>query len=118
MITTRLLSQTLAVWPNSRLNTPMVPGPHTSCVMSTSAFTQMLSPACTEDLPAARARIFSVNVINSKSVRSLAVSLRFLQSLFNRHDVQRVDANFVTFLVEHDDQPRAWRHPHEVWMNH
>src|SRR5688500_16687904 len=65
MMTTRLGSQTLAALPNSRLNTPMVPGPQTSCVMSTSAFTQMLSPACTEDLPAARARIFSVNVIGA-----------------------------------------------------
>src|ERR1043166_3540407 len=62
-MTTRLGSQTLAALPNSRLNTPMVPGPQTSCVMSTSAFTQILSPAGTEALPAARARIFSVNVI-------------------------------------------------------
>src|ERR1051325_7408606 len=69
MMTTRLGSQTFAVLPNSRLNTPMVPGPQTSCVMSTSAFTQILSPACTEDLPAARARIFSVNVIRCESKR-------------------------------------------------
>src|SRR5665213_854611 len=64
------LSQTFASLPNSRLNTPMVPGPQTSCVMSTSAFTQILSPAWTEALPAARARIFSVNVIRNKHSRS------------------------------------------------
>src|ERR1035437_3203508 len=63
MMTILFLSQTFASLPNSRLNTPMVPGPQTSCVMSTSAFTQMLSPAWTLALPAARARIFSVNVI-------------------------------------------------------
>src|SRR5689334_14687103 len=63
MITTRFRSQTLAFGPNSRLKTPMVPGPQTSCVISTSAFTQMLSPACTRALPAARASIFSVKVM-------------------------------------------------------
>src|SRR5882724_7325306 len=41
----------------------MVPGPQTSWVISTSALTQTLSPACTRALPAARARIFSVSVI-------------------------------------------------------
>src|SRR5690242_3149966 len=63
MMTTRFLSQTLASLPNSRLNTPMVPGPQTSWVMRTSALTQMLSPAWTFALPAARARIFSVSVM-------------------------------------------------------
>src|SRR5664279_2749125 len=72
MMTILFLSQTFAVWPNSRLNTPMVPGPQTSCVMSTSAFTQMLSPAWTLALPAARARIFSVNVIRTKISRCTA----------------------------------------------
>jgi hypothetical protein len=48
------------------LNTPMVPGPHTSWVMSTSAWTHTLSPASTRDLPDARAKIFSVNVIQSE----------------------------------------------------
>src|SRR5262249_29736911 len=47
----------------SRLKTPMVPGPYTSCVINMSALTQMFSPAWTLDLPAARARIFSVSVI-------------------------------------------------------
>src|SRR6266568_3842228 len=63
MITTLFRSQTLASLPNSRLKTPIVPGPHTSCVIRISAFTQMLSPACARALPDARARIFSVNVI-------------------------------------------------------
>src|SRR6266404_2605001 len=69
MMTTLLRSQTLASLPNSRLKTPMVPGPHTSCVMRTSALTQTLSPAWTLALPAARARIFSVNVIIVASVQ-------------------------------------------------
>src|ERR1035441_328254 len=64
MITTLLGSQTLAVWPNSRLKTPMVPGPQTSCVIRMSAWAQTLSPAWTRALPAARASIFSVKVIN------------------------------------------------------
>src|SRR5258706_15161726 len=63
MMTTLLRSHTLASCPNSRLKTPIVPGPHTSCVISTSAFTQTLSPASTRGFPAARASIFSVSVI-------------------------------------------------------
>src|SRR2546422_8285047 len=63
MTTTRWRSHTLADGPNSRLNTPIVPGPQTSWVISTSALIQTLSPACTRALPAARARIFSVSVI-------------------------------------------------------
>src|SRR5258708_24240522 len=62
-MTTLFRSQTLAFLPNSPLKTPIVPGPHTSCVIRMSAFTQILSPAFVRDLPAARARIFSVNVI-------------------------------------------------------
>src|SRR5258708_4017167 len=62
-MTTLFRSQTLAFLPNSRLKTPIVPGPHTSCVIRMSAFTQILSPACVRALLAARARIFSVNVI-------------------------------------------------------
>ena len=62
MITTRLRSQTLAFSPNSRLNIPMVPGPQISWVMSTSALTHTLSPACTEALPAARATDLAVCV--------------------------------------------------------
>src|SRR2546430_3576728 len=62
-MTTLLRSQTFAFLPNSRLNTPIVPGPQTSWVISTSAWTHTLSPASTRDLPAARARIFSVSVI-------------------------------------------------------
>src|ERR1041385_993991 len=65
MITIRSRSHTFALGPNSRLNTPIGPGPQTSCVIKTSAFTQMLSPASTLALCAARARIFSVNVKNS-----------------------------------------------------
>src|SRR3954452_5744620 len=66
-MTTLFRSQTLASLPNSRLKTPIVPGPQTSWVISTSALTQTLSPACTRGLPAARAKTFSVNVINPKS---------------------------------------------------
>src|SRR5687768_4825568 len=66
MITTRWRSQTFADLPNSRLNTPIVPGPQTSWVIRISAFTQILSPAWTWDLPEARARIFSLNVIEQK----------------------------------------------------
>src|SRR5258706_15617437 len=62
-MTTRWRSQTLAAGTNSRLNTPMVPGPQTSWVINTSAFTQTLSPAATVALPEARARSFSVSVI-------------------------------------------------------
>src|SRR5205823_3168461 len=64
--TTLLRSQTRASFPNSRLKTPMVPGPHTSWVMRMSAFAQTFSPACTHALPAARARIFSVSVIMAR----------------------------------------------------
>src|SRR3954462_9625568 len=63
MITTFLASQTLASLPNSRLKTPMVPGPQTSCVIRTSTFTHTLSPGCTCAFPEARARTFSVKVI-------------------------------------------------------
>src|SRR5881396_3227414 len=66
MMTILLRSQTLAFLPNSRLNTPMVPGPQTSWVISTSALTHTLSPASTRALPDARAKIFSVNVIRSE----------------------------------------------------
>src|SRR5213593_2214193 len=61
MMTTLSLSQTLAVAPNSLLNTPIVPGPHTSWVMRTSTLTQTLSPGWTDFLPDARAMIFSVS---------------------------------------------------------
>jgi hypothetical protein len=61
-------SQTLAFWPNSRLNTPIVPGPQTSWVISTSAFTQMLSPASTRALPEARARIFYSSMVEPQIV--------------------------------------------------
>src|SRR4051794_17695764 len=70
MITIRDLSQTLAALPNSRLKTPMVPGPQTSWVIRMSAFTQTLSPACTRVFPEARARIFSVSVILNINRRS------------------------------------------------
>ena len=63
MMTTFSRSQTLASVPKCFLNTPMVPGPQTSCVMSTSTLTQTLSPGSTGSRPAARARIFSVSVI-------------------------------------------------------
>ena len=42
---------------------PTVPGPQTSCVMSTSTSTQTLSPGVTLVRPACLARIFSVRVI-------------------------------------------------------
>src|SRR3954468_23015799 len=65
IITTFFWSQTFAFWPNSRLKTPIVPGPQTSCVIKMSAFTQTFSPAETFALPAALAKIFSVKVINT-----------------------------------------------------
>src|SRR6516164_9071022 len=68
MMTTLLRSQILASFPNSRLKTPMVPGPQTSCVIRISALTQTFSPAWTRGLPAARARIFSVSVIRELSI--------------------------------------------------
>src|SRR5262249_11014640 len=63
MRTTLSRSQTLALWPKCCLKMPMVPGPQTSCVMSTSTSTQMFSPGAVAPRPAARARIFSVIVI-------------------------------------------------------
>src|SRR5476651_1081637 len=63
MMTILFLSQTLAFLPNSRLNTPIVPGPQTSWVRRTSVFTQTFSPGATWALPLARASSFSVNVI-------------------------------------------------------
>src|ERR1700693_1210972 len=67
MMTSFLRSQTLASWPNSRLKMPIVPGPQTSWVMRTSTFTQTLSPGWTCALPLARARTFSVRVINLRA---------------------------------------------------
>src|ERR1700722_12483134 len=67
MMTIFSRSHTLALAPNSRLNTPMVPGPHTSWVMRTSTFTQTLSPGCTDFLPDARAMIFSVSGIGTST---------------------------------------------------
>src|SRR5581483_10260626 len=61
-------SQTLAALPNSRLKTPMVPGPQTSWVMRTSTFTHTLSPAWTCALPLARASTFSVRVIRGTTI--------------------------------------------------
>src|SRR5215211_5435233 len=63
MMTTFSLSHTWASWPKCFLNTPIVPGPHTSCVIRTSTFTHTLSFGFTWSRPAARARIFSVRVI-------------------------------------------------------
>src|SRR5437899_2492308 len=62
MMTTLSRSQTLAFGPKCCLKTPMVPGPHTSWVMSTSVLTQMLSAGATAARPAWRAKTFSVNV--------------------------------------------------------
>src|SRR5207249_4285840 len=73
MMTTLVLSQTLASLPNSRLNTPIVPGPHTSWVMRMSTFTHTLSPAWTCALPLARARTFSVRVIRAESIHARAM---------------------------------------------
>src|SRR5258708_6963285 len=68
MITSFFGSQTLAALPNSRLKTPMVPGPHTSWVMRMSTFTHTLSPAWTCALPLARASTFSVRVIRGTTI--------------------------------------------------
>src|SRR5687768_13189213 len=63
MITTLLASHTFASLPNSRLKTPIVPGPQTSCVIKRSTPTHTLSPGATRALLLARARTFSVRVI-------------------------------------------------------
>src|SRR5262249_53212574 len=63
MITTLSRSQTLASLPKCCLKMPMVPGPQTSWVISTSTSVQTLSPARTASRLAWRARIFSVKVI-------------------------------------------------------
>src|SRR6185295_8412195 len=65
MMTTPSGFHTFASWPNSRLKMPIVPGPQTSWVISTSALTHTLSPGRTSALPEARARIFSVMVIGA-----------------------------------------------------
>src|SRR5437762_14380407 len=78
MMTILLRSQTLASLPNSRLKTPMVPGPQTSWVINTSAWTQTLSPDWTRALPAARARIFSVKVIVQSNLADFRGWLKFL----------------------------------------
>src|SRR6266567_8113062 len=87
-MTTLFRSQTLAFLPNSRLKTPIVPGPQTSCVISTSAFTQMLSPACTRFWPAARARIFSVKVIKRSQKLNGAA-----------HELQQGNRSFQQFIM-------------------
>src|SRR5438876_12247250 len=120
MITTLVRSQTLAVLPNSRWKTPMVPGPHTSWVMSTSVFTQTLSPAWTRCLPAARARIFSVNVIRKNgSTRTFAFRPGTpLRTFVNRYDMQRIDLCDRVVLPDDEHQTRSdsdkigMRHPH------
>src|SRR5438093_13560525 len=78
MMTTLSLSQTLAVAPNSRLKTPIVPGPQTSWVMRTSTLTQTLSPGRTAFLPDARAMIFSVSVMQ----RILRYNIGMVESWF------------------------------------
>src|SRR5213593_2453814 len=74
MMTTLSLSQTLAVAPNSLLNTPIVPGPHTSWVMRMSTLTQTLSPGWTDFLPEARAMIFSVSVTPRDNTQSVSTA--------------------------------------------
>src|SRR5690242_7300762 len=63
MMTTFSGSQTRAPAPKCCLKMPIVPGPHTSCVIRISTSTQILSPGPTRSRPACRARICSVNVI-------------------------------------------------------
>src|SRR6266508_4155593 len=115
MMTTLLRSQTLAAGPNSRLNTPMVPGPQTSCVMSTSAFTHTLSPACTCALPAARARIFSVSVIRSKSLGTYPVPF-CVGIVLDCDDVQRINSRESSRLAGHKDLSR--NHHHKIRVRH
>src|SRR5688572_25619732 len=80
MITIFRLSQTRAEAPNSLLKTPIVPGPQTSWVIRISAFTQTLSPASTLALPAARAKIFSVKVIETVRVTEPAAYRNLLSN--------------------------------------
>ena len=56
-MTTFSRSQTLASLPKCCLKMPMVPGPQTSCVMSTSTLTQIFSPGLTR-VPAGGGRGF------------------------------------------------------------
>src|ERR1043166_6668557 len=77
MMTTLSLSQTFAVAPNSLLNTPIVPGPHTSWVMRLSTLTQTLSPGCTDFLREARAMIFSVSVTPQDNTQSVSAAQHF-----------------------------------------
>src|SRR3954452_5582927 len=69
-------SQTFASWPNSRLKTPMLPGPQTSWVRRMSALTQILLPASTRSFPLARAKIFSVRVIAAGNVRRTTAQIK------------------------------------------
>ena len=59
----RVLSHTLASRPNSSWKMPIVPGPQTSWVMSTSTSHQTFSPGVTRSRPAWAAKIFSVIVM-------------------------------------------------------
>src|SRR6478735_3948015 len=63
MITTRSRSHTFALRPNFSWKMPIVPGPHTSCVMRMSTSTHTLSLGLTWLLPVCLARIFSVMVM-------------------------------------------------------
>jgi hypothetical protein len=75
-MTTFSRSQTLASSPNSFLKMPMVPGPQTSCVMSTSMSTHTFSPGSSAARSDALARIFSVIVIAVFTWRGATARIR------------------------------------------
>lgn len=73
---------------------PNVPGPHTSCVISLSTFTQMLSPGLIEELFDFLARIFSVAVI----ARCMWVTMKYVLTTQTRGEKSVENSAPSTFL--------------------
>src|SRR5919202_1446308 len=96
MMTTFSRSQTRASVPKFFLKTPNVPGPQTSCVMSTSTFTQTFSPGATWSRPLCRARIFSVIVIG-EGISQAPVVVR------DGNPGRRPGVKSAGFLLHHTD---------------
>src|SRR5262245_41950800 len=118
MTTTLSRSQTFAFLPKCCWNTPMVPGPQTSWVMSTSPPIQTLSPGGTEAVPAWRASVFSVRVIEAME-RTPPVSAELPSPYYRlfRHRTASPSAaasrllehlSCVHALAYHDGEPQAY----------